>query len=103
MRCSNVGASVVRTSVATATNPHSPAADAFLAPARDRPARLLRGATDAEELDRRLVGDVSDRVLHVDQQAVAACAQLAGAQAAIELERVRARHDVRVEARSDRL
>src|SRR5436190_3164856 len=96
MSCSNVCASV-----AMATVPHSRPASAFLAGARRFP--LLRRAAHVEQDDRRLVGDVPDLVLYVHQQAVTAGTQLARAQAAVPLQRVRARLDVSVDARPDGL
>src|SRR4051794_11363787 len=103
MRPSNVCASV-----AIATYPLSRASAAFLADESDRPAGATAAflpayAANVEEDDRRLIGDVADRVLDVHQQAITARAQLARPQAAVELERVRAGDDVAVEPRTDRL
>src|SRR5436190_13614192 len=109
MRCSDVWGSA-----AMDTDPLSRADAPFLAHARarprprrprvDAPRRLLLGrAADAEEDDRGLVGDVSDLVLDVHQQPVAPGPELARVQPAVELQRVRAGVDARVEARADRL
>src|SRR4051812_1457767 len=64
---------------------------------------LLGYAADREEDDGRLIGDVADPVLHVHEQPVAAGAQLARVQPAVELQGVRAGDDVAVEARADGL
>src|SRR5438477_3781719 len=101
MRCSNAGASV---RVATATQPHSRAARAFLAAAsRGSAGRLLAPAAYPQQSDRRLVGDVADLVLDVDQHAVAARAQLAPAEAPVEPERVGPFGDRSVQALADPL